>query len=364
MRVVAVPDFTSALYLGLRHPSSSLRPWTHLSLGKPSALEPPPGATDVAAEVAALQGCEAGTLVPSTLHLFWDLFGILAREPVRIYLDSGTYPIARWGVERAAALGIPVHPFPHHDSAAARRMIERDISTGRRPVIVADGFCPGCGTAAPLARYLQCVAPYDGYLVIDDTQALGIFGVPRAGAPYGSGGGGSLRLQGIDSAKVILGSSLAKGFGAPVAALCGSKAVLRQFESCSETRVHASPPSVAVIHAAEQALSINSRCGDALRQQLMRRIHHFRGEIRTLGLRLAGGIFPVQTLASDAALDITELHRRLLVAGVRTVLHRDRIRRTTRLSFLITAGHRLEEIEHAVAALQAAVRFNRVRAFS
>jgi len=360
---VAVPDFTSALYLGLCHPSGSLRPWAQLSLGKPAGLEPPPRAAEVAAQVAALQGCESGTLVPSALHLFWDLFGIFAREKVRIYLDSGTYPIACWGVERAAAMGTPVHRFPHHDSDAARRAIGRDIRSGRRPVIVADGFCPGCGSAAPLVRYLRCVAPYDGHLVIDDTQALGIFGVPHAGAPYGSGGGGSLRLQGIHSANVILGSSLAKGFGAPVAALCGCEALVRRFEMCSETRVHASPPSVAAIHAAEQALLINSRCGDALRKRLQRLIDYFRSKIRRLGLRVAGGIFPVQTLASNSAFDTSELHHRLVAAGVNTVLHRDRSGPDSRLSFLITAAHRVEEIDLAIATLKAASRHS-VREFT
>lgn len=50
-----------------------------------------------------MQGCEMATLSSSTLHLFWDLFGALARGRVAIYMDAGTYPIARWGVERAAA---------------------------------------------------------------------------------------------------------------------------------------------------------------------------------------------------------------------------------------------------------------------
>jgi 8-amino-7-oxononanoate synthase len=350
-------DFSSALYLGLRHSSSSLRPWAALSLGKPAALQPPPGAAAVAAELAQLQGCERGVLLPSTLHLFWDLFGIMARDAVRIYLDSGAYPIPRWGVERAAAAGVPVRPFPHHDSSAARRAIEQDRHTARRPVIVADGYCPGCGGPAPLERYLRCVAPYDGYLVLDDTQALGIFGEPRqGGAAYGSGGGGSLRHQGLRSANVIAGSSLAKAFGVPVSVLCGSAALLRRFDALSETRVHASPPSIAVIRAAERALEVNRQRGDALRQRLARLVDYFRGKLRQLGLRLGGGVFPMQTLAPDAAVDPAWLHQRLLAAGIRAVLHRDRLRQGARLSFLITAAHRFIDIDHVAAALASAFR--------
>ena len=125
-------DFTSALYLGLRHPSRSLRAWSGLTTGKPIVLETPAGAIGLARQLAALQGCERATLLPSTLHLFWDLFGLLAGEQVRIYMDEGTYRIARWGVERAAAQGVAVRTFPHHDAAAARALIE-PRRTGQEP---------------------------------------------------------------------------------------------------------------------------------------------------------------------------------------------------------------------------------------
>jgi hypothetical protein len=64
-------------------------------------------------------------------------------------------------------------------------------------------------------------------LVIDDTQALGILGhSPGPHAPYGKGGGGSLQWAGIGGPDVLVVSSLAKGFGAPVAVLAGSEATV------------------------------------------------------------------------------------------------------------------------------------------
>src|ERR1700745_2783322 len=98
-------DFTSALYLGMRHPSCALRPWSQFTTGVPAALGWLPEAWSIAHEFAALQGCEGGVLGTSTLHQFWDLFGILGRQQVAIHVDAGAYPIARWGVERAAARG-------------------------------------------------------------------------------------------------------------------------------------------------------------------------------------------------------------------------------------------------------------------
>ena len=338
-------DFTSALYLGLRHPSPSLRPWPGLTTGKPAALQPPPGSAAIAGEFAALVGCERATPVASTLHLFWDLFGLLARDRVRIYMDEGCYAIARWGVERSAARGAAVREFPHRDVTALRHLIEQDRHARRRPVVVADGYCPTCGGAAPVKEFLQCVVPYNGYVVLDDTQALGLLGKQ---------GGGSLRWQGVKSPHVIVGSSLAKGFGAPMAMLAGSASLIQRFEAESDSRVHCSPPSIAALYAAEQALDVNRRHGDRLRRYLTHLVRHFQAGLRAVGLAADGGLFPVQTLR-PAGIAAEVLHGRLLRLGIRTIVIRRCREIGERVAFLITALHRRSDIDQAVEAIGCAM---------
>jgi 8-amino-7-oxononanoate synthase len=347
-----VLDFTSALYLGLRHPSGSLRPWDQLTLGRPAALDEPPGGGAVAADLAALQGCERAVLLPSTLHLFLDLFEMLADRDVAIYREAGSYPIARWGAERVATRGVPIQVFPHHDPEGLRRALARTFERKRRPVVLADGFCPVCGGPAPLADYLEAARRFGGMLVIDDTQALGILGRdPGPLVPYGSGGGGTLRWGGVSGPDILVGASLAKGFGAPVAALAGSALVIRRFASLSDTRVHCSPPSVAVIHAAERALAINRERGKQLRQRLAQRVRQFRDGLGRIGWSSTGGLFPVQTLRTIAGPVAIRMYQRLLQWGVRAVLVRSRSGGAPRLSFLITARHSAMDIDHCVEAL-------------
>ena len=334
-------DFSSALYLGLRHPSPSLRPWPGLTTGKPAALQPPLRSAAIADEFAALVGCERATPVASTLHLFWDLFGLLARDRVRIYMDEGCYAIARWGVERAAARGVPVREFPHRDVTALRDLIEQDRHARCRPIVVADGYCPTCEGAAPVKEFVQCIAPHHGYVVLDDTQALGVLGKQ---------GGGSLRWQDVKSPHVIVGSSLAKGFGAPMAMLAGSASLIRHFEAESDTRVHCSPPSIAALHAAEQALDVNRRYGDRLRRYLVQLVRRLQAGLQAIGLAADGGLFPVQTLR-PAGVAAEVLRGRLLRLGIRTIVVQRCREVGARVAFLITALHRRSDIDMAVKAI-------------
>lgn len=352
MRHAAVLDFTSVLYLGLRHPSYSLRPWMQFTTGVPAALARYPGEGKVANMLAALQGCEGALLAPSTLHLSWDLFGILAKSAVAIYMDAGVYPIIRWGVERAAALGVPVRTFPHYNVDALSRMLRQDGLCRLRPLIVFDGMCPGCGKPAPIAEFLECMRRFGGRLILDDTQALGILGhSPGPDAPYGKGGGGILRWGNVSGPGILVISSLAKGFGVPVAGLSGTRNMVELFETKSKTRVHCSPPSIAVIHAAEHALEINRTKGDAIRFRLAQLVLNFRERLKEIGLSATGGLFPVQTLKPIPGMDAITLHERLLRYGIKTVLHSGRHGCGPRISFLITARHRLSDIDRAVGVL-------------
>lgn len=320
-------------------------------MGVPAALRVPPVARYAANDLATLQGCEAATLGPSTLHLFWDLGELFARANHAIFLDGGAYPIGRWGMERAAIRGTPLQRFAHHAPESLQRLLHGNPPS-RRPVVVCDGFCPGCGRPAPLRSYLNLAARAGGWLVIDDTQALGIFGSSAdARRPYGEGGGGMLRFSRLSSPRLVVVASLAKAFGTPVAALSGCAAFVRQFEQRSGTRMHCSPPSLAVIHAMARALRINGLYGKALRSRLTRLVGRFRVRLREAGIVPIGGLFPVQTLPLIPGVDTLTLHDRLRGAGISTVLHRHPKLRVPRISFLITAAHNLGEIDRAADAL-------------
>jgi 8-amino-7-oxononanoate synthase len=345
-------DFASSLYLGLGHPKGTLRSWARLTTGVPAALAEPPGAVSLSRRLAALTGCESAVIAPSTLHLFFDVIEILRPLHGSILVEAGTYPVAVWGVERAASRGMTVRLVGHHDPDHLLALVRRSRRT-KPPLVVADGVCVDCGKPAPIDAYAAIVARRGGLLVVDDTQGLGLFGrQPAIGQPWGVGGGGTAVWHGLArEPTLVLASSLAKGFGAPLAVLAGSSALVRRFASSADTRVHASPPSAAAIAGATAALDVNARDGDARRRRLLENIAAFRNGAAELGLEVQGGMFPVQSLPAIGAADPATAHRMLAELGIRAVLRKTSAAEIV-LTVVIRANHRRPQIVRLLEALE------------
>jgi 8-amino-7-oxononanoate synthase len=351
--IVTVLDFTSSLYLGMEHRASVLPSWPQLTLGKPAALEEPPGARGVEHDLATLTGCEAAVLASSTLHLFVDLIPMLAGPRAAIFVDRDAYRMAWWGIQQASAAGVKPVRFGPNDPQELRELLNK--ARAIRPIVITDGISVASGQPAPIGEYARECARHGGVLVVDDTQALGIHGAhPVPMAPYGTGGGGSLRRAGLNWPGAILVNSLAKGFGAGVAMLGGSMKMIARFRRHSLTRMHCSPPSAAVIAAAGRALAINDSRGDALRQRLAKRVARFENGLERTGLRSNRSLFPVRPLKLPKGIDPRVLHEALEKRGVRSILQ-VQSRAGGRVNFVIRVSHRLTEIDAAIEALSEAV---------
>lgn len=341
-------DWTSSLYLGFEHRASDLPDWPCLTRGKPAALDDPPGSVPVERDLAALSGCDAAVLAPSTLHLFVDLVPMLAGPHSTIFVDRGAYRISWWGIRQATAKGVKHMCFAPHDPQHLREALRK--TGAQRPIVITDGLSIATGLPAPLADYAREAAHFDGVLVVDDTQALGIHGSdPTPKTPYGTGGGGSLRHADLSSPGVILVSSLAKGFGVPVAMLGGSAKIIALFRRRSLTRTHCSPPSAAVVAAARVALQLNRSRGDALRRRLANRVARFESGLRRIGLRSNGSLFPVRPLKLPPGIDPLAIYAELAGSGIRTVLKKTQS--GPRIYFVVRASHRMTEIDAALDAL-------------
>lgn len=330
-------DFTSALYLGLRHPLRVLAPWNALTTGAPAALHEARPARTLARRVADLLGLDDAVVAPSTLHLFHDLPDALLRPGSAVVADTGLYPVGRLAAERAAARGARVRSFRHHDPDA----LVDALRGARRPLVLADGWCVACGRYAPLVDYARVVADQGGALVVDDTQGLGVFGAPN-GTAYGRDGGGAARrfpqlrrppLRG----HVVVVASMAKAFGAPVAVAAGPRWAVDRLRQRGPSREHSGPASAAAVAAGLRALAVNAARGDALRARLAANVARFQDGLAAAGLEVSDSLFPVQPVRLPRGVGADGVARRLSRLGVQAPVVRAACGPT--LTFLLTAAH-------------------------
>lgn len=349
-------DFTSALYLGFYHAHYHLPAWNHLTTGVPAALRESQTSRIVAKKVADLIGCESGLAFSSTLHLFRDLFDYLSRRRIVIFLDAGAYPITEWGAEWASRKGTPVLRFPHGDSAGLKALLTRRKWKGARPVVISDGWCSACGQAMPLAEYLAYLRPFGGWLILDDTQAMGVLGRrPSTQLPYGLGGGGILPWLNIQSNRIIACSSLAKAFGAPIAVLAGPEEIIHSLRNRGLTRLHSSPPSQAHVTAARRALQVNELRGDRLRAKLWRSVRYLSDHLARADLRLRGGIFPIQHITGFSGPKVFNIRQVLSKKGIEVLLTAGHAAHPY-MTLNVRADQEMAEIEQTAEIITSTIR--------
>jgi 8-amino-7-oxononanoate synthase len=360
-------DFTSSLYLGMRHSSRNLPGWGSLTTGRPAALGRPALADGVAWGLARLIGLPAAVLERSTTHALDDCVEAFVRRGTLVLVDSGIYAIGRRAATLAAGQGATVRWFAHHDPAALDLELSRAKILTRRChptcIVLADGFCVSCGRSLPFHRYLAATRAARALLVVDDTQALGVLGEqPSRLQTYGTGGGGSLRFAAVRPGGVLVVASLAKAFGAPVAVVAGDEGPLRRV-SAAGSALHSSPPTVVDLLAAQNALWRNEIEGDQLRERLLNLIWKLRAAVGWgSGIGLRSGDFPVQVTSALPHARAVEVQAILARSGIRTLLVRPCRGDGTALLLVVTARHAAGEVQQAGRLLGEALQEGERRA--
>ena len=328
-------DATRAHYLGFRHGTNELVPWRSLTTGRPAALDP--GANRrLRADAAQLVGLPAADLATSSLHGLIDVVLSQSTKGSSVFFDAALYPIATLAI---AASGLPRQRYRHFATASLREAMRRNPHG--RPIVVTDGFCPGCGRVAPLADLVALVVPRNGVVIVDDTASFGLLG-PE--------GGGLVRdLPAIDPSRVVVVASAAKAFGAPIAIVTGSDENVRRQRERGILQSHGSPPGAAAVAALGLAFTLNGQFGDARRQRLLRNVAAFRHVVtEETGRSPDGGDGPLQAVPTDAPTAVVEALRRRKFAVVATAR---RCLSGSAVTAVLRADHRRSEVEALAWAL-------------
>ncbi len=284
----------------------------------------------VAQQSATLQGCEAALLWPSTLHACMDVLDVVSRSHSLI-ASRNLYPIMGWALERQIGRGHKVHfAAPREDLVEA---VMR-CPVGQRPALLVPAH-DSQGQPLDWQAVLQVLVARDGWLITDHTQLFGVFGERGTGSgspdelcSWGTGGGGWLRHtlmhQPELARRVLLISSWAKAFGAPLASVAGPAEWMTALQLHTGSRVHCSPVNRAALLAAQRALRLNLCWGDRTRAKLrhnIRLLRHYLG-MSSLGVLNAvnsDACHPMLRMSGMSAEQARHCQDRLLHALVRCV---------------------------------------------
>lgn len=312
----SVLHFDSAHYLDLpTHPRRI--PRLPVATGMPSVLYEPPAARAVAAQLAAMQGQEAAFTATSTLHLLWDCLEWVRQTNQQVLLAADSYPLIQGLVQRLIPAA-RLHTF--HDTATlAQTLAHIPRTTG--VTVVADSWQQRTNRVFALRECLTLLEARRGWLILDDTQTIGLLGSnPTPTQPFGQGGGGLLPWAGIRSQRVIVIASLAKALGTPLAVISGTNAIIQTLRTHSMTRTYCSPPSPWLSEHALHALAQHAAWGDWLRQRLLRNIRAYQAGLRQIGISHPAPLFPVQHLPLPHPWQCKALYQTLRRRGIRTLI--------------------------------------------
>lgn len=337
-------DFTSSLYLNIKHSSEELQSWSQLTTGVPAALYESVQNKNLANCIARMQGMEAGIIAPSTLHLYTDLYDLLSNKKITLFIDEKIYPVSKYGIEKLIINNIPVYCFKHGDANHLYKLVKDKLQNHTTPIVFTDGYCPQCGKALPLKDYSLIMQQYAGNIIVDDTQAFGIFGKRKDEFAYGYDGSGILQWLNITDENIITITSLAKTFGVPAAAIAGNKNFIKEFKANSKTRESSSSVSNAHLNAIQNAMFINNQTGNIRRRKLLNNVKYLKHAMPSF-LKLTNVLFPVQSIMNLDSHSARNLFDILNERNVKTVLTQDHYNKPV-LTFIIRSDHSKQDIQY------------------
>jgi 8-amino-7-oxononanoate synthase len=210
-------------------------------------------------------------------------FGSVPQRNDVILYDELCHASIRDGIQMSNAKSFK---FQHNDIDDLKKLLQRHsiqlpASSSQLPafyivtesVFSMDGDCPN------LEELVQISERYNGYLVIDEAHALGVFGSPET-----SGGEGVVQSFGLQDKVFARIMTFGKGLGCHGAAILGSaelKSYLVNFARSFIYTTGLSPHSVATILIAYQHLTKEQMALKALKNN----ITHFNQEKNRLGLK-------------------------------------------------------------------------------
>jgi myxalamid-type polyketide synthase MxaB len=356
-------DFASCNYLGFDlEPevgaaiTGAVERWgTHPSWTR--AVSSPALYGELEQALAQMLGVPDTLVFPSISLLHLGVLPTLAGYHGIILTDAAAHHSIAEACMRAQAGGTEWRDFRHNDLADLEAKLAAQ-PRARAKIIATDGVYSMGSPNPPLAEYSRLAKKYNATVYVDDAHGFGIIGAaPDQEMPYGHGGNGIVRHQGLDYEpdRIVYVAGLSKAFssyGAFVTCHGDTKLLLQT----SGPYVFSGPTSVASLATALAGLSLNRRDGDARRRRLHRLTRRLTDAARALEFDVDNaGDFPIVGVVMGdwdrmvSGCQILWEHDILITPATFPAVPANR----NLVRFSITSANTDEEIDQAIAALGA-----------
>ena len=216
-------------------------------------------------------------------------------RPCRVaMIDERAHPSLRTA---ARAAGLSVVAYTHRDPTDLARR-RADYPSESPVVVLTDGVFTATGDIAPAPGLLAATQPGDT-LVLDDCHAFGVLG---------PSGRGTAHHFGLNDARIVTTSTLAKVIGAAGGFVAGPASIVGRVRTDATAYVCTTPTPPALIAAARSNLArVRALAADGGLDELRRNAARVRTGLRNLGFPITDADTPIAAFTtgpSDPALAV------------------------------------------------------------
>jgi len=195
--------------------------------------------------------------------------------------------------------------YPHADLQALEEML-KNISAGKRKLIVTDTVFSMDGDKAPLEGIVDLAYRYETILMVDEAHGFGVLGTH---------GGGLVEELGLEKDVDVQMGTLSKAAGCFGAYACGTKALREYLINKSRSFIYTTGMPPALAEAARVSLQI-IRQGDQLRQQLHQNAECVRVGLKAMGFDTMNSSTPIIPLLVRDSQQAVSMSKQLLQQGI------------------------------------------------
>jgi 7-keto-8-aminopelargonate synthetase-like enzyme len=252
----------------------------------------------------------------------------------RVFIDEAAHYSLFDAVRRLRGARRKPIPFKHRDVENLREQLDSNLQLHERPIVLTDGVFSLLGTIAPLDRYTELLANYDGAsLLVDDAHGFGVLGETGRGTLEHFGLDTSVVNQTVtdtvddlgldlptnDSVRTYLTFSLSKAVGGSGGTIPGTESFIQRLKDWSAVYFGASAPASPI--AAATAKSLSMLTDPLFRQKLQENIKLFRAGLRNIGLQNNGldtdeSPLPMAILTLGSSGNMRRIQKELSESGI------------------------------------------------